>query len=67
MNISAIVMTHENILTDNSVAARFMRTFKEHKIYERIIEEKILNNILIEPNFKSYRSVLNGYIRMLKW
>jgi len=42
-----------------------MRTFKEHKIYETTIEEKLSNNILIEPNFRSYRSVLNEYIRSL--
>ena len=58
-------MARENTPTDNSVAERFMRTFKEHKIYETTIEEKLSNNILIEPNFRSYRSVLNEYIRSL--
>jgi len=58
-------MARENTPTDNSVAERFMRTFKEHKIYETTIEEKLSNNILIEPNFRSYRSVFNEYIRSL--
>ena len=58
-------MARENTPTDNSVAERFMRTFKEHKIYETIIEEKLSNNILIEPNFRSYRSVLNEYTQSL--
>jgi integrase/recombinase XerD len=58
-------MARENTPTDNSVAERFMRTFKEHKIYETTIEEKLSNNILIEPNFRSYRSVLNEYTRSL--
>nr|YP_010472488.1 hypothetical protein N4L43_pgp021 [Pleurosigma intermedium]UVG42099.1 hypothetical protein [Pleurosigma intermedium] len=58
-------MARENTPTDNSVAERFMRTFKEHKIHETTIEEKLSNNILIEPNFRSYRSVLNEYIRSL--
>ena len=49
----------ENTPTDNSVAERFMRTFKEHKIHETTIEEKLSNSILIEHNFRSYRSVLN--------
>jgi transposase InsO family protein len=58
-------MARENTPTDNSVAERFMRTFKEHKIFETTIEEKLSNNILIEPNFRSYRSVLNEYTRSL--
>ena len=58
-------MARKNTPTDNSVAERFMRTFKEHKIHETTIEERLSNNILIEPNFRSYRSVLNEYIRSL--
>ena len=58
-------MARENTPTDNSVAELFMRTFKEHTIYETTIEEKLSDNILIEPNFRSYRSVLNEYIRSL--
>ena len=58
-------MGRENTPTDNSVAERFMLTFKEHKIHETTIEERLSNNILIEPNFRSYRSVLNEYIRSL--
>lgn len=58
-------MTRENTLTHNSVAEQFMRTFKEHKICERTIEEKLSNSILIGPNFRSYRFVLSEYIRSL--
>lgn len=58
-------MARENTPTDNSVAERFMRTFKEHKIYDTTIEEKLSNKILIEPNFRSYRAVLNEYVNSL--
>lgn len=48
----------ENTPTDNSVAERFMRTFKQHKIYNTSIEEKLSNSIAIDPNFRSYRATL---------
>ena len=55
-------MTKENTPTYNSVAERFMRTFKNHKIYNTTIEEELSNSIAIEPNFKSYRATLNSYV-----
>ena len=58
-------MAREITPTDNSIAERFMRTFKEHKIHETTMEEKLSNSILIEHNFRSYRSVLNEYTRSL--
>lgn len=58
-------MARENTPTDNSVAERFMRTFKNHKIYNTTIEEKLYNSIAIEPNFKSYRATLNTYVNSL--
>lgn len=58
-------MSRENTPTDNSVAERFMRTFKNHKIYNTTIEEKLSNSIAIEPNFKSYRATLNSYVNSL--
>ena len=58
-------MTKENTPTDNSVAERFMRTFKNHKIYNTTIEEELSNSIAIEPNFRSYRATLNKYIKIL--
>lgn len=39
-------MSRKNTPTDNSVAERFMRTFKEHRIHETTIEEKLSNRIL---------------------
>ena len=32
-------MATENTPTDNSIAERFVRTFKNHKIYKTIIEK----------------------------
>ena len=58
-------MARENTPTDNSVAERFLRTFKDHKIYNTTIEEKLSNSIPIEPNFKSYRATLNKYVNSL--
>ena len=55
-------MARENTPTDNSVAERFMRTFKQHKIYNTTIEEKLSNSIAIDPNFRSYRATLNRYV-----
>lgn len=52
-------MARKNTLTDNPVAERFMRTFKNHKIYDTTIEEEFSNSIAIEPNFRSYRATLN--------
>lgn len=58
-------MARENTPTDNSVAERFIRTFKEHKIHNTTIEEKLSNSIAIEPNFRSYRAYLNKYVNSL--
>lgn len=58
-------MSRENTPTDNSVAERFMRTFKEDKIYDTTIKEALSNHIGTEPNYKSFRAVLNRYVRNL--
>ena len=58
-------MARENTPTDNSVAERFMRTFKNHRIYNTTIEEELSNSIAIEPNFRSYRATLNKYVKSL--
>ena len=58
-------MSRENTPTDNSVAERFIRTFKEHKIHNLTIEEKLFNSTAIDPNFKSYRACLNEYVNSL--
>lgn len=40
-------MTRENTPTKLSVAEKFIRTFKEHKIYNITIEEKLSNSITL--------------------
>jgi hypothetical protein len=51
-------MAKKNTPTDNSVAKRFMRIFKNHKIYNTTIEEELSNSIVIDSNFRSYRATL---------
>lgn len=58
-------MGRENTPTDNPVAERFMRTFKEHKIHDMTIEESISNDIATIPGFSSYRAHFNKYIKSL--
>nr|YP_010472369.1 hypothetical protein N4L43_pgp140 [Pleurosigma intermedium]UVG41980.1 hypothetical protein [Pleurosigma intermedium] len=57
-------MSRENTPTDNAVAERFMRTFKEHKINGKIIEQSIQEAIIsnTSPGSKSYRNIVNNYI-----
>ena len=58
-------MARENTPTDNAVAERFTRTFKEHEIYNMAIEEEISGALAVEPNFNSYRACLNKYVKSL--
>lgn len=58
-------MSRENTPTDNAVAERFMRTFKQHQINGLTIEEKIQTQLNIYPNFKSFRRVINQYVKSL--
>ena len=58
-------MDWENTSTDNSVAERFMRTFKEPQIHNTTIEEKILNAMVISPDFSDYRAYFNKHIKSL--
>jgi transposase InsO family protein len=58
-------MARENTPTDNAVAERFIRTFKEHAIYNMTIEEEISGALAVKPNFHSYRACLNKYVRSL--
>ena len=39
-------MSRDNTPTDNAVAERFMRTFKEHKINGKIIEQSIQEAVI---------------------
>jgi len=58
-------MSRENTPTDNAVAERFMRTFKEHKIDGITIEDLLTQCILENPNFRNSRSILNQYVKSL--
>jgi hypothetical protein len=51
--------------TDNAVAERFMKTFKEHKINGIIIEDLLTRCNLENPNFRNSRSILNQYVKSL--
>ena len=52
-------MSRENTPTDNAVAERFMRTFKEHQVNGRIFEQAIQESFI--SGSKSYRNILNIY------
>ena len=62
-------MTRENTPTDNAVAERFMRTFKEHTDEKNglplTISEQMFSHITTNPEFRSSRSVLNKYVKSL--
>jgi integrase len=58
-------MSRENTPTDNAVAERFMKTFKEHKIDGITIEDRLTQCTLENPNFRNSRSVLNQYVKSL--
>ena len=53
-------MSRENTLTDDSVAERFMRTFKEHEIFGKTFEQTIKESVT--SGAKSYRSLTNIFI-----
>jgi integrase len=56
-------MSRENTPTDNAVAERFMRTFKEHQVggktFEQVTQESIISGE------KPYRRILNIFIQSL--
>jgi len=58
-------MARQNTPTDNPVAERIIRTFKEHKIYDTTIQEKLYNSLAVDPKFASYRACLNEYVKSL--
>jgi len=62
-------MTRPNTPTDNAIAERFMRTFKEHTDEKNglsvTISEQIFSYVLANPDFRSARSVLNRYVKSL--
>nr|UBA15662.1 hypothetical protein [Pseudo-nitzschia hainanensis] len=58
-------MADKNTPTDKSVAERYMRTFKEHKVDGITIEEKLSSALALNSKFNSYRSDFNLYIKSL--
>jgi integrase/recombinase XerD len=51
--------------TDNAVAERFMRTFKEHKIDGKTFQESLYEKIANDPGFRQYRSLVRQYVDSL--
>ena len=59
-------MSRENTPTDNSVAERFMRTFKTHKIDDQTIEECLsIEMMMRRREFTQYLHYLNKYVKSL--
>ena len=58
-------MSRRNTPTDNSVAERFMRTFKEHRINGRIIEQEIQEAVIMNRGNRKFSSIINKYIKSL--
>ena len=56
-------MSRENTPTDNAVAERFMRTFKEHKIEGKTFEQLVQESALLGS--KSYRNIVNLFVKSL--
>jgi transposase InsO family protein len=54
-------MSRPNTLTDNGVAKRYMRTFKEHKVNGKIFEQIVQESFL--SGSKSYRRTVNIFIK----
>lgn len=62
-------MARHNTPTDNAIAERFMRTFKDHTNEEVglpvTISEQMFRHIVANPEFRNARSVLNKYVKSL--
>jgi transposase InsO family protein len=56
-------MSRENTPTDNAVAERFMRTFKDHEIEGKTFEQSVQESVLLGS--KSYRSIVNLFVKSL--
>jgi len=56
-------MARENTPTDNAVAERFMRTFKEHKIEGKTFEQSVQEFAVL--GYKSYRNIVNLFVKSL--
>jgi integrase len=60
-------MSRENTPTDNAVAERFMRTFKEHKIDSITIEQRIQSLVLNHSKISFFRAIINQYVNSLNY
>ena len=58
-------MSEANTPKDNSVAERYMRTFKEHKINNRTFEQELAHQRSLNSKFRGYKGIFNLYIRSL--
>lgn len=62
-------MSQENTPTDNVVGKRFMRTFKQHEIDEKTIEQAIqevfITNLVTQSKNKKYTSIITIYVKKL--
>lgn len=58
-------MSRKNTPTDNAVAERFMKTFKEHRVDGMSMKQWLLYPYNQNPDFKNTRSVLNKFIKSL--
>lgn len=58
-------MSRENTPTDNAVAERFMKTFKEHKLEGKTIQEYLIDSFAQNPNFKNSRAILDKFVKSL--
>jgi len=60
-------MSRANTPKDNAVAERFMRTFKEHKINNKIFQEDIFYQVEINSQFRGYRKVFSKYVKSINF
>jgi hypothetical protein len=60
-------MSRENTPTDNAIAERFIRTFKQHQINGKTVEQMVQEVIITNPKIasKSYRNIVNNFIKSI--
>lgn len=58
-------MSRQNTPTDNAVAERFMRTFKEHQINYRTMHTECQHMFRNKPSYKGYWAILRKYVNSL--
>lgn len=55
-------MFRPNTPTDNALAERFLRSFKEHKINQNTILDTITNELITNSKIISYRAIVRKYV-----